>query len=215
MGQGRRLLRRARVRSVESLDLSTEAAAAAAAFTEFGSWLETDYAAIATPHDPVGAERYRLFVRFHNGTDLDLDETYAWGWEELHRIESRMSALVERILPGASRDECIDQLKHDPRYMVEGADNFLAWSQDVIDRTIDDLDGEYFEIAEPLRRCQAMAAPAGGPETTYYTPPSEDFSQTGSDLAPGRRQGRSSRCGRRCRPSTTRARPATTSNSPR
>ena len=73
--------------------------------------------------------------------------------------------------------------------MVEGADNFLAWSQGVIDRTIDELDGQYFEIAEPLRRCQAMAAPAGGPETTYYTPPSEDFSQAGSDLAPGRRQG--------------------------
>jgi uncharacterized protein (DUF885 family) len=163
----------------QSLDLSTEAAAAAAAFTEFGNWLGTDYAAIATPDDPVGTDRYRLFVRFHNGTDLDLDETYAWGWEELRSIESRMSALVERIVPGASRDDCIDQLKRDPRYVVEGADNFLAWSQGVIDRTIDDLDGRYFAIAKPLRRCQAMAAPAGGPETTYYTPPSEDFTRPG------------------------------------
>jgi uncharacterized protein (DUF885 family) len=162
-----------------SLDLSVEAAGAADAFIEFGRWLETDYAAIATTHDPVGADRYRLFARFHNGTDLDLDETYQWGWEELRGIEARMAELVERILPGASRDECIDKLKNDPRYMVQGADNFLAWSQDVIDRTIDDLDGEYFEIAEPLRRCQAMAAPAGGPETTYYTPPSEDFSRPG------------------------------------
>lgn len=163
----------------DAMDLSTEAAGAAAAFTEFGNWLGTDYAAIATPHDPVGIERYRLFVRFHNGTDLDLEETYTWGWEELRSIESRMSALVERILPGATRDECIDQLKHDPRYMVEGADNFLAWSQGVIDRTIDDLDGAYFEIAEPVRRCQAMAAPVGGPEATYYTPPSEDFARPG------------------------------------
>ncbi len=130
-----------------SLDLSGEAALAAAAFTEFGTWLETDYAAIATPHDPVGAERYRLFVRFHNGTDLDLEETYAWGWEELRTIEARMSALVERINPGASRNQCIDELKRDPRYLVEGADNFLAWSQDVIDRTIDELDGQYFDIA--------------------------------------------------------------------
>ncbi len=167
------------VTECESLDLSIEARGAAEAFIEFGHWLRNDYAAIATPHDPVGADRYRLFARYHNGTELDLDETYLWGWEELNNIETRMCSLVERILPGASRDECIEQLKHDPRYVVQGADNFLAWSQDVIDRTIDNLDGKYFQIAEPLRRCQAMAAPAGGPDATYYTPPTEDFSRPG------------------------------------
>jgi uncharacterized protein (DUF885 family) len=163
----------------ETLDLGTEAAGAADAFLEFGRWLQHDYAAMATPHDPVGPERYRLFARYHNGTDLDLDETYQWGWEELGKIEARVAALVERILPGATRDECIDQLKSDPRYIVEGAAEFVAWSQDVIDRTIDDLDGDYFDIAEPLRRCQAMPAPAGGPDATYYTPPSEDFGRPG------------------------------------
>jgi uncharacterized protein (DUF885 family) len=163
----------------ESLDLTTEAAGAANAFIEFGTWLRNDYGAMATPHDPVGMERYRLFARFHNGTDLDLDETYRWGWEELRGIETRMATLVERILPGASRNECIEKLKSDPRYLIEGADRFVAWSQDVIDRTIADLDGTYFEIAEPLHRCQAMAAPAGGTDSTYYTPPSEDFSRPG------------------------------------
>ncbi|MEP7202479.1 MAG: DUF885 domain-containing protein [Ilumatobacteraceae bacterium] len=163
----------------ESLDLGAEAADAASAFREFGQWLRHDYGAMATDHDPVGRERYQLFVRYHNGTDLDLDETYQWGWEELNHIESRMSELVERILPGASRDECIDRLKVDPRYMIEGGSNFIAWSQDVIDRTIADVEGEYFDIAEPLRRCQAMPAPAGGPDATYYTPPSEDFARPG------------------------------------
>ena len=167
------------VSECESLDLTADAAAAAAAFIDFGSWLRTDYAAIATPHDPVGAERYRLFVRYHNGTQLDLDETYQWGWDELRSIEGRMASLVERIMPGASRDECIDMVKKDPRYVIEGADRFISWSQDVIDRTIDELNGRYFEIADPLRRCQAMPAPAGGPDATYYTPPSEDFSRPG------------------------------------
>jgi uncharacterized protein (DUF885 family) len=174
----------------EVFDLRTEAATAASAFAEFGDWLRTDYAAIATPHDPIGPERYRLFARYHNGADLDLDETYEWGWDELHNIESRMATLVERILPGGSRDECIDQLNRDPRYLIEGADNFIAWSQDLIDRTIDDLDGRYFQIAEPLRRCNAMAAPAGGVAATFYTPPSEDFSRPGQIWHPvaGREQ---------------------------
>ena len=163
----------------ESIDLTAEAAGAANAFIEFGIWLRNDYGAMATPHDPVGTERYRLFARFHNGTDLDLDETYQWGWEELRNIETRMAVLVERILPGGSRHECIEQLKSDPRYVVEGADRYVAWSQEIIDRTIDELSGSYFEIPEPLRQCQAMAAPAGAIDSTYYTPPSEDFSRPG------------------------------------
>ena len=166
-------------RECTSLDLTAESTAAAEAFIDFGRWLRHDYAAMATTHDPVGAERYRLFVRYHNGTDLDLDETYEWGWDELHRIEQRVAALVERILPGGTRDECIDRLNIDPRYVVEGADNFVAWNQEVVDRTIEDLNGVYFEIPEPLRRCQAMGAPAGGPDTAYYTAPSEDFSRPG------------------------------------
>ncbi len=162
-----------------TIDLSDEARAAAGAFLDFGQWLRNDYAAIATPHDPVGPERYRLMARYHNGTDLDLDETYAWGWDELHGIELRMAELAEQIVPGSSLAECVEQLKTDPRYVVDGVDNFLAWNQDVIDRTIADLHGPYFDIPEPLRRCQSMAIPAGGPNTTYYTPPSEDFTRPG------------------------------------
>jgi uncharacterized protein (DUF885 family) len=163
----------------QSLDLGDDAARAANAFLEFGHWLQHDYAAMATDHDPVGSERYKLFARYHNGTDLDLDEAYHWGWQELSNIESRMSELVERILPGASRDECIGQLKTDPLYVIEGASNFIAWSQDVIDRTMEEVNGDYFDIAEPLRHCQAMPAPAGGPDSTYYTAPSEDFARPG------------------------------------
>ena len=163
----------------ETFDLTGEAALAADAFIEFGRWLRTDYAAMATPHDPVGPQRYGLLARYHNGTDLDLSETYAWGWEEIHAIELRMAEVVERIRPGATLRECVERLGTDPRYVIEGAERFVAWNQEVIDRTIADLDGTYFEIAEPLRRCQSMATPAGGPATTYYTPPSEDFTRPG------------------------------------
>ncbi|MGZ4771354.1 MAG: DUF885 domain-containing protein [Ilumatobacteraceae bacterium] len=163
----------------ETIDLDVEARGAAAAFREFGHWLRSDYAPIATPHDPVGPERYRLMARYHNGTDLDLDETYAWGWDELHGIEQRMTELADQIVPDSSLAECVERLKTDPRYVVEGVDNFLAWNQEIIDRTIADLHGRFFDIPEPLRRCQSMATPAGGPNTTYYTPPSEDFTRPG------------------------------------
>lgn len=57
----------------ESLDLSIEARGAADAFVEFGNWLRNDYAAMATPHDPVGADRYRLFARYHPPMKTSVD----------------------------------------------------------------------------------------------------------------------------------------------
>ena len=168
----------------QALDLTGPAQHAAAAYLEFGSWLRTDYAAMATPHDAVGADRFRMFARYHNGTDLDVAETYQWGWDELHAIEARVAELVEQISPGSSRDECIGELKTDPDRAVDGADRFVAWGQQLIERTIDELDGTYFEIAAPLRRCQAMPAPIGGPDISYYTPPSEDFTRPGQIWLP-------------------------------
>jgi uncharacterized protein (DUF885 family) len=163
----------------DSIDLTTAASRAADAFLEFGGWLRADYWALASPRDPVGTERYQLFARYYTGAVLDLDDTYAWGWDQLHSIEVRIGELVGKILPGGTRDECIDRLNAAPGYVVEGADSFVAWNQDLIDRTIAELDGKYFEIAPQLRRCQAMAVPAGGPNTAYYTPPNEDFSRPG------------------------------------
>ena len=66
----------------------------------------------------------------------------------------------------------------------DGADGFVAWGQELIERTIEELNGTYFEIADPLRRCQAMAAPFGGPDVSYYTPPSEDFGRPGQIWLP-------------------------------
>ena len=37
-------------------------------------------------------ERYALFARAFNGIDLDFEETYQWGWDELYRIEDAMRA---------------------------------------------------------------------------------------------------------------------------
>ena len=71
------------------------------AYASLGRYLVEEYAPHATERDPVGRERYSLYARDFNGIELDLDETYAWGWDELHRIEHAMRQVAERILPGA------------------------------------------------------------------------------------------------------------------
>jgi uncharacterized protein (DUF885 family) len=168
----------------EALDISAETATAANAYLDLGRWLRNDYAPRANSNDAVGPDRYHRLVRFHNGADIDLGEAYEWGWHELRSIERRIDELVERILPGATRDECIAHLNSDSRYVVHTADEFVAWNQEVIDKAIADLDGTYFDIAEPLRSCRVQAIPPAGPKMTYYTTPNEDFTRPGQTWVP-------------------------------
>ena len=117
-------------------ELERNAAAATAAYAELAHFLQDDYAPKADPRDPVGHDRYALFSRGFNGIELDLDETYAWGWEELYRIEERMRTVAARVVPGESVVAVADYLDHDLSRTIEGEDEFRAWNQDLIDRTI-------------------------------------------------------------------------------
>ncbi len=163
---------------------TAEAAAAANAYGEMGDWLRHTYAVSAPTHDPVGRERYQTWSTVMNGSVLDLEETYAWGWSELRRIEARMAEVGQLILPGGSLNEVFDHVEHDAAHCIEGVDEFQRWNQQLIDDTIATMDGVHFDIADPIRRCEAMIAPPGGAAAMYYTGPSEDFSRPGRTWYP-------------------------------
>ncbi len=165
-------------------ELRVAADLATAAYADVAQFLRGEYHSAATERDPVGPERYAREARSYLGMHIDPVETYAWGWEELARIENRARAVCNAIRPGSSWAEAVEKLENDDRYVIEGVDDFRAWNQELIDRTIADLDGTHFDIAEPLRTCQAMIAPPGGAAAMYYTGPSEDFSRPGRTWYP-------------------------------
>ena len=138
----------------------------------------------AVERDGVGRDLYQLSSRVYNGIELDLEETYQWGWDELHRIEAEMRATCARILPGATIEETKQFLESDPDRAIDGVDEFRQWMQDLQDRTIAELDGTHFDIPAPLRKIEAMIAPPGGALAMYYTGPSEDFSRPGRTWYP-------------------------------
>ena len=165
-------------------DLRVAADAASGGFAQISAFLAGDYAAAATERDAVGEERYRREARAFLGADVDVREAYAWGWDELDRLEARMVEVCEVIAPGATYAETVAQLEADPAHVVQGVDAFVAWNQDLIDRTIEELGRSHFDIAPALRKCQAMIAPPGGAAAMYYTQPSEDFSRPGRTWYP-------------------------------
>jgi uncharacterized protein (DUF885 family) len=164
--------------------LADAAENATAAYARLAVFLRDEYAPNADPNDPAGRDRYALFSRGFNGIELDFEETYEWGWDELYRLEDEMRRVGERILPGEPLPAVIEHLDRDDTRAIDGVDEFQQWNQELIDTTIDELDGTHFDIASPLRRCEAMIAPPGGAAAMYYTGPSEDFARPGRTWYP-------------------------------
>ncbi len=165
---------------VEGLRPSLErhAAEATEAYAAFGRWLESDLLPRGRERDAVGRERYALGSRYFLGATVDLEETYAWGWQELERIEDEMARVSGEIVPGGSVDDAVAALDADPARSIDGTERFRLWMQDLATRTLEDMAGTHFDIPEPVRRIECCIAPThdGG---IYYTGPSEDFTRPG------------------------------------
>ncbi|MFD3517930.1 DUF885 domain-containing protein [Streptomyces sp. NPDC058657] len=166
-------------------ELDAAATAATAAVASLRDWMRGVYApAVKDAPDAVGRERYALWSRAFNGTDLDLDEAYAYGWAEYHRLLAEMKTEAEKILPGAATPwEALAHLDVHGKH-IEGVEEVRAWLQSVMDEAMDALDGTHFELAERVRRVESRIAPPGGAAAPYYTPPSEDFSRPGTTWLP-------------------------------
>ncbi|WP_328721963.1 DUF885 domain-containing protein [Streptomyces sp. NBC_00247] len=166
-------------------ELDDAARAATAAVRELRDWMRDVYApTVEGAPDAVGRERYARWARYFNGTDLDLDEAYAYGWSEFHRLLAEMRTEAERVLPGARTPWVALARLDEHGRCVEGVDEIRDWLQGLMDRAIDSLDGTHFELAGRVRRVESRIAPAGGGGGPYYTPPSEDFSRPGCTWLP-------------------------------
>ena len=165
-------------------DLRVAAESANRGIAEIAQFLRETYIPGASDRDAVGEERYSLGARVYNGIELDLRDTYQWGWEQLTWVDSEMEKTAEKIAPGNSIEEVVRILEADPDRAIEGVDEFQEWMQNLQDRTIAELNGVHFDIADPVKKIEAMIAPPGGALAMYYTHPSEDFSRPGRTWYP-------------------------------
>ena len=159
-------------------DIVAAAETATAGYSAFGDFLKQQLLPNANPVDAIGRERYQLFSRSFLGAEVDLDETYQWGIEELARVTAEQNRVANEIKAGASVEEAIDFLDNDPARKLHGTKALQEWMQKLSDAAIEKLGGTHFEIAEPIRKLECMIAPTqhGG---IYYTGPTDDFSRPG------------------------------------
>jgi uncharacterized protein (DUF885 family) len=156
---------------------TVEAAAAAArkAYDQFGEWLRTDLAPQAPARDACGREVYELASRNFLGAAIDLEETYAWGWEELARIEGEMQTIAASLNDGNRSIEAVAELlDNDPARKIHGKEAFRDWMQQLSDAAVEELAGTHFDIPAEIKRIECMIAPTSD-GSIYYTAPSEDL----------------------------------------
>jgi uncharacterized protein (DUF885 family) len=158
--------------------LADAAKAASAAYGEMADWLERELLPHAPEADACGRERYQLESRYFLGATVDLEETYAWGQQEVASLQAQMREIAEALEPGASVQRGVEILDADPGYQLHGTDALRAWMQERADEVIRNLEDVHFDIPQPVQRIECMIAPTqtGG---IYYTGPSDDFSRPG------------------------------------
>jgi len=159
-------------------ELHKGAQASAAAYAKLAEFLELELAPKASEQDGVGRELYTLQSRRFLGAEIDLDETYDWGREELARMVEEQTAIADQITPGASVEEAIAFLEADESNKLHGTDELQKWMQQLADQAVSELSGTHFDIPDEIKKIECMIAPTqeGG---IYYTSPNDDFSRPG------------------------------------
>jgi uncharacterized protein (DUF885 family) len=159
-------------------DLNVAADDARWAFAEFADWLEISLAPLAPGLDAVGEERYALDSRYFLGAVIDLNETYQWGFEELHRIQQDQRAIAQDLVGEPNIKATYEALDQDPARRIAGAEAFRSWMQDLANQAVANLAGKHFDIPDPVKRIECCIAPTHD-GSIYYTDPAEDFSRPG------------------------------------
>ncbi|MGH8913376.1 MAG: DUF885 domain-containing protein [Acidimicrobiia bacterium] len=162
---------------------------ARAAAGDFAEWLEATYLPVADPADAVGEDRYLEGAKYFLGMDLDPDDTYAWGWSEVHRLQDQMRATAAEIDPDLSINEVIELLDTDPARSAPDHQSFARFVEELQAEAVMQLDGTAFDVPDEIRKVTVNIAPPGGSLGAWYHGPSEDFSRPGSIwYAPGSRE---------------------------
>lgn len=159
------------------------------ALSGFADWLRRVYLPASTAEDGVGLERYLRGVDRFLGMSIDPDDTYEWGWSEVHRLRSDMEQTAADIDPAMTVTEVIELLETDPGRSAATREEFVAFVSALQQQAIAQLDGEHFDVHPALKTVMVSIAPPGGSLGAWYHAPSEDLTRPGSIwYAPGERE---------------------------
>ncbi len=153
------------------------AARASVATLAFADFLTDELLPRATRPDAVGRDIYRATAAAFLGAEIDLDETYAWGWSELDRIETEIAGAARKISADgyAAAAAALDA---DPARRLYQPAAVEAWLTERVAAVADAIDGRHVDLVPRARlpECRISAAASG---VMYYSPPDPGLTRPG------------------------------------
>ncbi|HMS25139.1 MAG TPA: DUF885 domain-containing protein [Acidimicrobiia bacterium] len=154
------------------------------AYLTFGAFLTDDIIPRSKENDAVGPEQYLRAAKRHLGKTINLEETYQWGWHEIHSIFDEIALVIQDLNPGKSYRETIEMLEHDETRTASSPSELQTFLQDLLDESVRELNGTHFDIDPRLITIEACLFDEAGSSAMYYSTPSEDFSRPGRTYYP-------------------------------
>jgi uncharacterized protein (DUF885 family) len=157
--------------------LRPAADAASEATLQFAHFLRDELLVRAPEKDAVGRELYTVTSRAFLGDDIDLQETYLFGWQELLELTAEMNE-VAHTLGAASIEEAAAALDADPARRLGSPAKLVTWLQERVEDVVLSVDGVYVDLPEQawLPECK-LAPTASG--VMYYQAPDAAFTRPG------------------------------------
>ena len=155
-------------------------AAAGAALERLHRFLRDDLVTDASVEDAVGPDVYPTMVASMLGTSIDLDATYAYGWEELHRLVAE-ARTIATDLGGSGGDpvQSVAQvLDNDPRYRLDGIDAITDWLGQRVADTTTALARDAFALPSTITDVECVVSQASR-GVVFYMPAPPDGSAPG------------------------------------
>ncbi|MFK5583459.1 DUF885 domain-containing protein [Serinicoccus sp. LYQ131] len=135
---------------------------------ELADWLEQEHAPRGRTQDAVGEDLYRVTSGAFLGTQVDLPETYAYGWSRLAELTREAETIAAELgCAGVAEAEAL--LDADENGRVRVGPELVGWVEARMERAHDLLDGTIFDVPRGHPCGAVLAAPGSG--SIYYSPP--------------------------------------------
>jgi len=154
------------------------------AFLRFGSFLMDEIIPKTNEKDAVGPEIYARCAKRHLGKDINVKETYEWGWHEIHAIFDEIEKVVADLNPGGTYKETIEMLEKDDSRAANSPEELKDFLQNLLDESVSQLNGTHFDIDPRMLKIEACLLDEAGSSAMFYSSPSEDFSRPGRTYYP-------------------------------
>ncbi len=157
--------------------LPSGADAASEATRRFAEFLREQLLPRARAEDGVGRDRYTVTARAFLGEDVDLADTYAFGWDELARLSAEMRVVAAQL--GAdSVEQAAAELDADPARQLRTSGELAEWLQGRVDEVVEALDGVHFDLPAAARKPECRISPTST-GIMYYSAPDAAFTRPG------------------------------------